>query len=231
MTYPDIASLFSPPPKGPSQDLRYRQGRVVAWNPLTAQNIIEVGGTELVDLPILNTTEALIIAPGDTVGLAVIGTEGGARTMAILGRWTIPNTPGAASALSAVGIYTAEIAATETTTSVAYTDLATVGPVVANIPVGGSGRCLVFFSAVLNPTTNDGASMSCDVAGATTVAAPAGQPLSRLQADASQLSFMATRVSVISGLNLGYHTFTAKYRSTFGAAASIGQRVLIVVPF
>jgi|SRR5215510_518626 len=232
MVYPDeIAPLFSGPPAGGSQDMRYRSGRIVSWNRLTAQNVVTVGGVNLVDLPILNTSEALLIQPGDTVGIAVISTENGGRTMAILGRLTIPNTPGAASALSAVGIYSGEVGTTETTNSVAYVDLATPGPIVEHVPIGPSGRCLAFFSAVINPTANDGVAMSCDVAGATTVAAPAGAPLQRSQADASQLSLIVTRVSVISGLNLGEHTFTAKYRSIFGGLASIGQRVLIIIPF
>lgn len=58
----------------------WRFGTVLAWDGLNGTNQIQVGGTVLEDLPSLAGTGALLLAPGDTVIIAVANT-----TMTILG--------------------------------------------------------------------------------------------------------------------------------------------------
>lgn len=82
----DLAPLLVPPP-GPA--LGFRTGTVVAWNVTTGANTINVAGTELADLPILNNTDVVDIEPGDVVAVMRAG-----ASYFILGRILIP---GAAS--------------------------------------------------------------------------------------------------------------------------------------
>ena len=51
------------------QDLGFRTGVVLTWDPLTGENTISVAGAVLEDLPILNNTDVVGIAAGDTVAL------------------------------------------------------------------------------------------------------------------------------------------------------------------
>lgn len=78
----DLAPLLAPagqPPVG------FHQGQVLAWNADTGANQINVAGTVLIDVPILNTGEAIALKTGHVVGLLRFNT-----TYFILGRITIP---------------------------------------------------------------------------------------------------------------------------------------------
>lgn len=50
-------------------DVVFRSGKVVAWDTTTGENTVNVGGTELSDLPVLIATEKLAITAGDVVGI------------------------------------------------------------------------------------------------------------------------------------------------------------------
>jgi len=68
-----------------SPGISYRQGMVVAFNTATGENTIEVGGTEMHDLP------AVVGAPitvGKPVGILVIGSQ-----FLILGRVALGGVP------------------------------------------------------------------------------------------------------------------------------------------
>jgi hypothetical protein len=245
MTAPDdLTNLFAGAPLGPSQDVHYRQGVIVEWDPLDASNIVDVGGNQFVDLPILNTTEALLLQKGAVVAVLVIGHEG-AKTFAILGRLTIPGSEDAASALALARTSSADVATAETTTSNTYTDLATVGPTLEDVLIGPSGRCLVTVgseirgTAITGQATATGAGfMSYEITGATSVS-PVDQ--NALQAwiryNASPNSTLAidirvgaSRTTLQSGLSPGLHTFQAKYRRNSDTTVTFVERNLTVIP-
>lgn len=69
----------------PAQALGYRQGTVLAWDSITYANQIQVGESILVDLPILTSSDAALIVPGDIVSILTFGSSWG-----ILGRFTAP---------------------------------------------------------------------------------------------------------------------------------------------
>lgn len=233
MTAPtDLAALFSGPVAGPAQNMAYRQGIVRTWDPLTAMNTVEVGGTILSNLPVLNTSEASVLTAGSVVAVVVIGDEG-AKTFAILGRLTIPGSADAASALNIFRdrVLLATVTASESVSSVAYTDMATVGPRIMNVPIA-TGRALVFCAADMQPTPNDLGYMNVEVSGATSVSpsSAALDPQAYIVGwgPADMVPVSATRPILVTGLNVGYHTFTAKYRTGFAVGVTIRNRSLIV---
>lgn len=240
----DLTSLFGPDPAGASQDVRFRQGVVQSWNPLTAQNTVLIGSTVLVDLPVLNTSEALVLAAGDVVSVAVIGDMAGARTYGIWGRMTIPGSAGAATALRALGVYAQFDTNNGSTTTNGYVDLtgATVGPQVT-APIGNSGRVKVTIScqmeSTFDPTLGAKCAMGFELGGANTLAAANDKALvwfnSLTGAPAVGITqhfiMRAAYVHYLSGLTAGDTTFTAKYSSgSSGTTANFSDRTIIVEP-
>lgn len=71
----------------------FRQGVVDAFDPDNGQNTINVGGAQLLNVPMLNSGEATTLKPGHVVGLLVWK-----NSWFILGRITPPNSPDFASA-------------------------------------------------------------------------------------------------------------------------------------
>jgi len=78
----DLSPLLA---AGGPQALGYRQGTVLAWNSVTYANQIQVGESILVNLPILTSSDAALIAVGDAVSILTFGSSWG-----ILGRFTVP---------------------------------------------------------------------------------------------------------------------------------------------
>lgn len=246
MTMPDdLSNLFAAAPVGPSQELRYRQGVVLTWNTQTAANTVLVGGQIMTDLPVLNTTEALLLSPGAVVAIMIIGSEDGSRTMAILGRLTIPGTPQAASTLQALTIGASFDTTNGVTSTNGYVDLdapGTVGPSVT-VTVGVAGRVRVTLSAQMQatPTGNVGAkcAMSFEASGANAIAASNASALVFYQQisnvsdpiDFNNYICRASYVHFLSGLAPGVTEFVAKYSSGSSAtAANFADRLLIVEP-
>lgn len=85
----NLASLFG----GDPEAVRFRQGTVLAWNPNTGANTIDVGGGTLTDVSMLTTGEAIALKPGHVVGLLL---QGG--SWFIIGRITAPGDPNFAGA-------------------------------------------------------------------------------------------------------------------------------------
>jgi hypothetical protein len=217
-----------------------RQGVIVSWDQATAENTVLVGGSLLENLNILNTSEAAILQAGDVVTILTMpGTWG------ILGRMTIPGTPEAVSALSALRTASDSVAAIESTSSTPFTDLATYGPEV-EIVVGASGRVLVTLSASMvyealrgSGFTTAGAQMSFEMSGANTAIAFISRAVrGQVSYRTAQVPTFdtdiggqldASKVLLLEGLNPGLTTFTAKY-AIFGAGApvSFGNRVITV---
>jgi hypothetical protein len=233
----DLVPLLAPS-GGPA--VGFRQGVIVTWNQETAENTVLVGGTLMENLRILNTSEASILAAGDVVTILTAG-----PTWGILGRMTIPGTPEAVSALSALRTASAFVAMAETTTTTAsWVDLATPGPEVT-LTVGASGRVLVTIGAGMSyeavrgfGVQTAGARMSFAVSGANTVAASAERALfGQIKYNSLQTPNFDTTLSAVldasktvllSGLAPGSTTFTAKYRAVSSGTASFEDRQIAV---
>lgn len=123
----------------------------------------------------------------------------------------------------------AEVATSETTASLAFTDLTTAGPAVTTI-VTATGKVLVVWSCYLsNNTASDGAAMGYALSGANTIAASANENIFWNPAQAG-LQMPGTRFQLLSGLTPGLTTFTAKYEAFTGGTASFNQRWIAVFP-
>lgn len=227
----DLGPLFNnEPPRG----VGFRQGTILSFDQITLKNQVLVGDQVMTDLPLLGIAEAVTLAQGDVVGLMVVNPSGGAATLGILGQWVLPNSPEAAGAISvpSLNTYSATVAAFETRTSDIWGDLATVGPVVSNVRIGPSGRCLVFMTSTIGLLgTDGGGEMAYEITGATTV--PTGDtPPSVAFYGAVGSAPTMTAIQLQESLNPGLHTFTAKYSAVdFGAGGSarFGGRNLTVM--
>jgi hypothetical protein len=233
----DLTPLLTEAPPGPGYDLRFRSGVVVSWNPLTAENVVRVGGTEVADLPILNTSEALLLAAGDVVGVLAARNERGSTTYAILGRMTIPGTASAATAINALG--NAIVVATEpnqqSTTSSSYTDLTTVGPEM-EVLIRPSGRCLFIYGCYMIQVGIAFGHM--DIVGD----GPGGDSFTTTASGASlgagtgmagnSIEGTSTNARLLTGLDSGMWTVTAKYKSGggLGNPSVFMDRFLIAIP-
>ncbi len=217
----DISSLFVQPAEGSSQDIRYRQGTIVAWNPVDLTNQVAIGTTIFTNLPVLGVGEAISYDVGDVVGLLVIGSPSdGSQTYAIIGQLVIPGTQAAKDAITQLGTGVAIdlVTAQESTTSVAFTDLTTPGPTVS-VNIRASGKALVFFGATINVNPPNtallwGGFMSADVTGANVIgplSLVGSLGLSAATAAGAVLEWSFTRMMPLSGLTPGLTTFTAKY--------------------
>lgn len=127
-------------------------------------------------------------------------------------------------------------------TSFAF-DSATGGPTVADVSVTAAGRAIVFVSASIatdfaNTGTEIRGDMGYEVSGATEVA-PVGDSAVGFEflndtGQQNRSGLNATRMSLLTGLNQGLHSFEAKYRvSAFGASdeAIFFSRNLTVIAF
>jgi hypothetical protein len=232
----DLGPLLAPP-AGAGGGVGFRQGVIVTWDPVTANNQVLVGKELFDNLPILNTSEAAILAEGDVVGILTSG-----PTWGILGRFTIPGSVQAVSALSSLRTQSADVSDVESTTSDTFTDLSTPGPTV-DISVGASGRLLIILGADMEFEVPSGSSISTSggymafqLSGANTLGPSDGSSVhgnvrySSAQAggfDTSILSRLgASRVVLRSGLAPGLTTVTAKYRRRTNGAATFSNRNL-----
>lgn len=214
------------PPSGTG----FRQGVVVSWDPDTAENVIDVGGSLMTNLPCLNTSEASLLAEGDVVGVMTFG-----ATWAILGRFIYPGTAQAVSSIQSITnrIQAAEDIAVGMRNSTSYGDLTgvDVGPSVT-IRIGSSGRALVFWAAEIGQITTVAGALKysykitphvgVQVSGANTIAPSDWNALNynlEFPAPASgdteavaDFWAQAGTHHLFSGLNSGLTTFTLKYR-------------------
>lgn len=139
-----------------------------------------------------------------------------------IGATGVLETAGTGSPLS---VDAANITTTETTASVTYADLTTVGP---SVSVTTGVSAIVWLSAIISKTTtgNTGV-LSFAVSGATTVAAADANACYAISAVANGNSAIS-RVVKIQGLTPGVNTFTAKYRVD-GGTFSFQNRSIAVM--
>lgn len=81
----DLTPLFFPPP---SDELGFRQGTVISFDLSNGQNVIDVGGTQLVNVPLLSVIDSVSLMPGNHVALLTWKSS-----WWILGRVILANSP------------------------------------------------------------------------------------------------------------------------------------------
>lgn len=65
-TTSDLAALLTP---APSTGVQFSQGKILTWDNETLHNTVEWRGITLTDIPIVEGINALVIRPGDIVGM------------------------------------------------------------------------------------------------------------------------------------------------------------------
>lgn len=243
MTMPgDLPSMLDQTPPSAAQDLRYRQGVILTFDPVTLANTVAVGGAVMTDLPLLGVGEAMLLVPGAVVGLITIGNLGGGQGLAILGRLVSPNTDAAAEAVSLLSSRTQVGYDTNavSTTSATYVDLG--GPTVSGV-VGPSGRVLVFTGALITGISEingafiaDTARMAVALSGANVLAASNEWAYSTAyQFSPNTLGAIivnrAVAAHLFEGLNPGLTTFTAMYDSAGSGTleADFADRIVVAM--
>ena len=118
----------------------------------------------------------------------------------------------------------AKVTVNQTTTSTAYTDLATVGPAVT---LSTGTTALVQLSALITASATSVYGIAAvAVSGASTIA---GNDLESVfvQSPSGNYQGMAGRTIVIGGLTAGTNTFTMKYRVTAGTGTFEGRQLFV----
>lgn len=119
------------------------------------------------------------------------------------------------------------VATAQTTTNVAYVDLATSGPAVTILT---NTKALVTVACAMNDTSNADVNMymSYAVSGATTIAASDTTAMRAVSPVVSN-SVRFSRQSYLTTLTAGSNTFTAKYRVLGGDTAEYSDRSISVI--
>lgn len=110
-----------------------------------------------------------------------------------------------------------------------FGDLATVGPSV-NVTVGNSGRLLVQLTSGITTPAGGQGKVGFDIGGATTVAATAFAALIAGGEPGQTAINQMGATYLVTGLNAGAHTVTAKYQAT-GGTITFYARTIAVQPF
>lgn len=132
------------------------------------------------------------------------------------------------SAQLTTGAQSALVATSQTYASATFGDLATVGPTVT-VNIGANGLALVsLYASISNSDASNSTGMSFAMSGANTQAAQTGFYLAQI-ASAVADSMRSSAVFLLTGLNPGATTFTAKYRAS-GGTGSFADRRIAVVP-
>ncbi len=123
---------------------------------------------------------------------------------------------------------TSLVSAQETTSSIIYGDLATVGPTVT---VTTGTRALVSYTCQMqNDTVSGFALASISISGATTLNAADTNCIAWEQDGTTGQAATISRTKLIT-VNPGVNTFTLKYRALTAGTADFSRRELVVIPF
>lgn len=220
----DLVPLLIPPP---STGLGFRQGVVLTWNRDTAENTIQVGGSIVADVPILNTAEALLLSPGAVVSILTYGSS-----WFILGRITIPGTPEAAATLGA-GLKVASVIGN---TPVSNASFALNGGPTVSTQVLPTGRVFVLYGAGMDLDVGEGLDMTVVAsgpAGATWTATTSlsGSNLLVGTGLGGTLSLGVATGELVTGLAPGGWTFELHSRKSAGTGnPAVYNRILTIMP-
>ena len=119
-------------------------------------------------------------------------------------------------------------AASQTTTSTSYANLATAGPSVG--PTVSNIAWVSVSCRMESDTAGKNAFMSFAISGATTLAASDTFSLS-YESGAADDGMQAAFSMVVTGITVGGNTFTAKYRTESSNTATFSRRRIAVIPF
>lgn len=222
-TADDLTDLFTAQPAQLAIPMRYRQGTIQSWDPITLHNTVKVGSTVLTNLPVLGVAEAASYHTGVVVGIAVVDSS-----WAIMGRFCIPATADAEDAITQIGqrAFTDTVLTAEDTNSATFVDLTTVGPQISNVLIPASGKVEVTISAQIDSATSDPpfGAVGVAVSGDTTIAANTHQSLL-----IGNAALNGTRNIQLEGLPAGGRcTFTLKYLAGGGITARFSDRDITV---
>ncbi|HEX5996291.1 MAG TPA: hypothetical protein VFY84_14210 [Jiangellales bacterium] len=235
--FEDLAPLIAPKGIARGSTVGHRQGVVETWNTTTGANTVRVGGTLFTNLPIADSSDLVLIAPGDVVAIRVVSGNSAFATMYVDGRIAIPGSPGVGAAAE----FVEDLIDRRTVTNIVATqqtrvpgggfgDLATVGPSVT-IDVRAGGRVLLTLAAFMS---HGGAPVSSVSMG---FAASGANSITPVLADSLGFgcsnegwTLGASREFLLTGLTPGSTTFTAKYDNSSSAGNGSWQdRVLTVI--
>ncbi|MDI3211756.1 hypothetical protein [Arthrobacter sp. AL12] len=170
------------------------------------------------DLGLLAVADATDLVPlVDVSGSVTKKTTVGGLAAAVIAN--IPNASIPSSKLS-LGAQSSKVVTGQATSSTSYTDLTTVGPAVT-VTISANGMALVFLNATMFSAQT---SMGFAISGATTVAAD--------DVNCILINTVTSRLSgafLVTGLNAGSTTFTAKYKVGSGTGTFV-DRVISVIP-
>ena len=137
----------------------------------------------------------------------------------------------AASALNALAERVPDsslVATGQTTASLTYVDLATVGPAVTH---NTGGKMFASWGAIMsNNTAGQGARMGLALSGATTSAASDTNSACIESGNAND-AFQVFWTTVFDPIVAGSETITAKYRAVGAGTASFTTRIVSMIPF
>lgn len=210
----DLVPLLTQQPPDKSL-VRYRQGLVVSWNTSTGENVVNVGGALLENLPMLNSNDSVRLQAGHVVALLAAGSS-----MLIIGRVVKPGSADYGSAAIDYG----QTGFTVSNFAVAGSGVMTVvGSATLTVP-DWADQALVMVTAsgqITNPSvSNDFAFLSVGVNGGSG-GAP-GQPLAptgnTLWQDRHPI-YASTR-NLLSGLTAGSKTLTIEARCAHSNAGA-----------
>lgn len=206
-------------------DLGFHSGTIVAWDATTGENTIAVAGGTVNDVPVLSTSDSILLIEGDVVGLLRFKT-----TYFILGRIAAPG-DGAGLQIR----FAQTDAAQNTTAEQTFVDLATPGPIISDLYIGSSRRARVDVSCSINATDDEGV-CALYVTGASTIGPVFMCSLGGANSSSPSNNNLGTAMSTYvltadDGLNEGLHEFRLKYGTASGTSVQFGQRRLIVQPF
>lgn len=118
------------------------------------------------------------------------------------------------------------ITTSETTTSTAYTDVATTGPAVT--VTCGTTALVIVSARIINTTAGQNTYAGYAVSGASSVAA-SDDFVFMFTCPVANYSQQGSQVLLQTGLTAGSNTFTMKYRVT-GGTGTLDNRQLTVIP-
>lgn len=241
----------------PTATMRYASGVIVSWDIGSFENVIEVRGSLLVNLPVLSGTDALTYKSGDVVSLIGADQQGtrGVASYAILGKFIVP---GAGKAEEAIEWMTSELGraiaaavladrvesdtksnqvttpGTATWQDGNFSGSPDPGPTV-DIEISERGAAIIIANAFIQGQNGAVGRMGFETSGATTRDASWAKSadFSIQDAPPDHVGASVTGVTHFTDLAPGLHKFEAKFWSLNGAGVgpAYSKRSLTVIGF
>lgn len=225
--------------------VKWRKGTIIEFDETTGESVVDVGGSNIVAIPLLGIAEAATYEAGASVGILVVET-GGSQSWFILGRIARPSTAEYARALTRLGDATQadfDSATGTLTGGAAYIDLsgAAVGPQVS-VNVGLSGKLLVTVGCLAEYDNGPGPAPFDQIMGFRMTTAATGANAWSGDGQWALIHYdqsldtttkrnggtRASAVHLFEGLNPGLTTITCKYNMpTLGGTGTARDRLLV----